>query len=57
MEIVIFCPSCGEPTAVSLDDQQERQTFIQDCDVCCRPIQIRAQVKDDGDVDLDCERA
>jgi len=57
METQLACPACGEPTAVSVDEQHVRQTSMQDCDVCCRPVQIRAQMKDDGEVDLDCERA
>jgi hypothetical protein len=57
METLVACPACGEPTAITLDDESGRQTFIQDCDVCCRPMQIRARITDDGELELDAERA
>ncbi len=30
-----------------LDTSVKRQTYIEDCEVCCRPMQIRYSVKDD----------
>jgi transcription elongation factor Elf1 len=57
MESQVTCPFCGEPTIISVDDEGGRQTFIQDCDVCCHPMQVRARVRDDGELDVDVERA
>lgn len=35
------CPHCGVELSVCLDPSSGRgQNFIQDCEVCCRPIQI-----------------
>ena len=35
------CPYCGEELSVRLDASGGRkQSFIQDCEVCCKPIQI-----------------
>ena len=45
------CPSCGEEQNVRLDPSGGRkQKFIQDCEVCCRPIQIEVHFKG-GEVD------
>ena len=42
------CPHCGEELSARLDRSGGRkQQFIQDCEVCCRPIQI--QVEFDGE--------
>lgn len=35
------CPYCGETLSVRLEaGGGKRQKFIQDCEVCCKPIQI-----------------
>jgi transcription elongation factor Elf1 len=57
MDTTVACPYCGEPTEITVDDEGGKQTFIQDCDVCCHPIQIRARVTEDGEVELDADRA
>ena len=41
------CPSCGEMLSIPLDiTGGERQEFIYDCEVCCKPIQIQFEVED-----------
>lgn len=37
-ESTIYCPYCGEPNRVLLDPSEAGQTYIEDCQVCCRPI-------------------
>jgi hypothetical protein len=37
-ETTIGCPYCGESIAVLLDAQEAEQEYIEDCQVCCRPI-------------------
>ncbi len=35
------CPYCGEPVELEVDDiGLHEETFIEDCDVCCRPITV-----------------
>jgi transcription elongation factor Elf1 len=35
------CPFCGESISMILDlSVDDTQTYIEDCQVCCRPIQI-----------------
>ncbi|MEX0901377.1 MAG: CPXCG motif-containing cysteine-rich protein [Pseudohongiellaceae bacterium] len=34
----IFCPYCGEPIEVTIEVLQDDQEYIEDCQVCCRPI-------------------
>ena len=49
MEIEHFftCPYCWEEISFVLDLSAGEQTYIEDCEVCCRPIQVRYTV--DGD--------
>lgn len=45
------CPSCGETNAVGVDPTAgRRQTLIEDCPVCCRPLVFGIVVDADGDV-------
>ena len=35
-----MCPSCGETIELWLDLSIDSQTYIEDCSVCCRPMQV-----------------
>jgi len=34
------CPYCGEPIELFVDDSAGDQSYVEDCRVCCRPIQV-----------------
>lgn len=34
------CPYCGESITMVLDFSIAQQAYIEDCEVCCRPIEI-----------------
>ena len=34
----IRCPYCNEPISVLIDPQDLGQQYIEDCQVCCKPI-------------------
>jgi transcription elongation factor Elf1 len=46
--VSITCPYCGEQTEVDVEPLEEVQTFIEDCRVCCRPVQLEATPGEDG---------
>jgi transcription elongation factor Elf1 len=48
MEHSFNCPYCGEEISMVLDDSVARQTYIEDCEVCCRPIEISYMIEDDS---------
>ena len=48
----IDCPYCGEPIGILLDASVRSQQYIEDCQVCCRPITLSVEVDDDGSVDV-----
>ena len=45
----VACPYCGETIEVLIDCSVEQQTYIEDCQVCCRPIGFNVSVDSDGD--------
>jgi transcription elongation factor Elf1 len=47
MEHEFNCPYCGEEISMLLDLSVGRQTYIEDCEVCCKPIEISFTVEDD----------
>jgi transcription elongation factor Elf1 len=47
MEHSFTCPYCGEEISMVLDPSVRRQTYVEDCEVCCNPIEITYTVKDD----------
>lgn len=37
----VRCPYCGEAAELDIDaDGGSKQTYVQDCPVCCRPWQV-----------------
>jgi transcription elongation factor Elf1 len=48
MEHSFLCPSCGEEISMVLDTSVRRQTYVEDCEVCCRPIEITYTIEDDS---------
>jgi len=46
----ILCPYCGEKISVFLDCSVEHQQYIEDCQVCCRPIIFDVSVGIDEEV-------
>ena len=35
------CPYCWEEISMLLEPSNQEQQYIEDCEVCCRPIQIQ----------------
>ena len=53
LEHFFTCPYCWEEISFILDVSLEGQSYIEDCEVCCQPIQIRYIVADFEIVDFD----
>ena len=45
----IVCPYCGEVITLALDASAGPQRYIEDCQVCCRPIAVALDVDPDGE--------
>ncbi|HWV15663.1 MAG TPA: CPXCG motif-containing cysteine-rich protein [Cellvibrio sp.] len=45
----IECPYCGEVIEVLIDCSVPEQNYIEDCQVCCRPINFAVTIDERGD--------
>jgi uncharacterized Zn-finger protein len=48
--ITIDCPYCGESFSTQADISAGSQNYVEDCAVCCRPIEVFVEVGDDGEL-------
>jgi hypothetical protein len=40
------CPHCGESITLTLDLSVPDQSYVEDCPVCCRPMQVAYSAAD-----------
>lgn len=52
MEHFFTCPYCFERISMVLDATVRSQAYIEDCEVCCHPIEIRYVMEDDAIVEF-----
>lgn len=45
-----LCPYCNEGISVWIDPSAGTQSYIEDCQVCCRPITIHVSCDFEGTV-------
>lgn len=45
----VICPYCGEEIEIVVDGSIEHQQYVEDCNVCCRPI-VLTVTAEDGEV-------
>ena len=49
-EKTISCPYCGESISVLVDHQESGDEYIEDCQICCAPIEFHLQAGYDGEL-------
>ena len=47
----VECPYCGETIEIFVDTSIPAQQYIEDCQVCCRPMTVRAEVTSSEDLE------
>lgn len=40
------CPYCWEEISFLLDSSVSKQTYVEDCEVCCNPIEVSMTFED-----------
>ncbi|MFZ2450626.1 MAG: CPXCG motif-containing cysteine-rich protein [Methylovulum miyakonense] len=50
--VPIQCPYCGEEIGIMVDMSCARQDYIEDCQVCCKPMEISVSVENNEIVGL-----
>lgn len=48
IEVALQCPYCWEDITLLVDGSIEMQEYIEDCEVCCRPIDFVVEVDEQG---------
>ena len=51
-EIRVQCPYCWERFEILVDCSEEQQDYIEDCFVCCRPINFSISIDESGEVSV-----
>jgi transcription elongation factor Elf1 len=52
-ETTISCPYCGEEITLLVDRTIKAQQYVEDCEVCCQPIDIRVRMAADSAIQVD----
>ncbi len=53
----IRCPYCDESMSIVIDLSAGAQSYVEDCSVCCQPMQVTFDVLDDELCSLQVDRA
>jgi hypothetical protein len=51
--VLVQCPYCAQTFEVLVDCSIEHQEYIEDCEVCCRPVTLIVDVAEDGQVSVE----
>ena len=46
LEHFFQCPYCWEDISMLLDTSVPRQIYVEDCEICCNPIEISVSFSD-----------
>ncbi|NNE32199.1 MAG: CPXCG motif-containing cysteine-rich protein [Winogradskyella sp.] len=49
------CPYCWEQISMLIDTSQAQQNYIEDCEICCNPIQISLITRHQQIIDFQAE--
>jgi hypothetical protein len=52
----IQCPYCWEMFDITIDCSVSSQEYVEDCEVCCQPILMKATVSSAGIPDVEVSR-
>jgi hypothetical protein len=48
--LTVECPYCGEPFETLIDTSAGSTSYIEDCHICCRPIEMNLEVGMEGEL-------
>lgn len=48
----VACPYCGETITLAIDDSAGDQQYVEDCHVCCKPIEVSVELDGNGVPDV-----
>ena len=54
-EYFFMCPYCWQEISMLLDLSINEQSYVEDCEICCNPIEISYVVEDEMIVDFSAQ--
>jgi len=51
-EQAVSCPYCGEIISVLIDRQEVGHQYVEDCQVCCKPIMFNVDMDSIGNLSV-----
>jgi transcription elongation factor Elf1 len=54
-EYFFMCPYCWQEISMLLDLSINEQSYVEDCEICCNPIEISYVVEDEMLVDFSAQ--
>lgn len=46
LEHFFQCPHCFQEISMLIDMSISKQSYVEDCEVCCNPLQINLEIED-----------
>jgi len=56
IEVPFSCPYCLAPITMLVDPSVPAQTYVEDCEVCCHPIEVTAEADGEAVTSFRAER-
>ena len=56
IEYFFQCPYCWEPISMLVEAGILEQEYVEDCEICCNPIQILASSSNDAVIDFSIDK-
>lgn len=53
IEHFFACPYCWEEISMLLDPSIAQQNYVEDCEICCNPIEISLKFEDQELIEFD----
>ncbi len=50
IEYTLICPYCWQEITMLLDTSVSQQTYVEDCENCCNPIEVHYRTDPDGSI-------
>ncbi|NEN25118.1 CPXCG motif-containing cysteine-rich protein [Cryomorpha ignava] len=55
IEHFFSCPYCSESISVLIDTSIHQQSYIEDCEVCCNPMEIKVRIENGELTEFDAQ--
>lgn len=56
-DALVRCPYCGEEIELFIDEGGgTEQSYVEDCQVCCQPMQVEISASEDGEASVYASR-